>query len=342
MDAMTFARPAPAIRVMSLTTAILAWTLIVAPIARSQDATPDGSRAGLSGTVTAAGSGTLSPVIEAAAEAFADQAPDVEVVVDVSNSGQGLERFCAGEIDLATSGRLIREDEDAACADSGVAYDVFEVASDGIAVVVNPAVDFVTCVTVDQLKRAWEPDSTVTTWQDLDPAWPAEPIALHGRGEDSGTYQFFTQVTVGEEGVSRDDYTVHDSHGKVADAVAAEENALGFLPFPRYLDVQNRVTLVAVDGGDGCVAPSPETILDGTYAPLARPMYLYANRASLDRPEVAAFLRFYFADVVAFAESAGLVAAADAAVLTDLRDKLESAITGDSDPDGPAPATPTP
>jgi phosphate transport system substrate-binding protein len=306
---------------------------------RAEEATPSAHLVDLSGTVTAAGSGTLGPAVEGAGEAFATEAPGVAVEVEISSSGKGFERFCADEVDIANSGRLIKDEEAAACAASDVAYDVYEVAYDGIAVVVNPALTFVECLTVDQLKRLWEPGSTVSTWADLDPEWPADPIALHGRGADSGTYQYFTQVTVGEEGVSRDDYTVHDSHGAVAEAVAAETNTLGFLPYPHYVAHQDRVRLVEVDGGEGCVAPNPATILDGSYAPLSRPMLLYVKRASLARSEVAAFLRFYLADAAAFAEAGGLVA--DPAAEDALVAKLEAAIAGTSAPDGP-PATPAP
>ena len=340
MDPTARARYRRALGVMALAPAMLAWALVAPLASRAQDATPDSDLAGLSGTITAAGSGTLGPVIEAAAEAFAEQAPDVAVTVEISSSGRGFERFCAGETDLQTSGRPINDEEEAACAGSGVDYDAFEVAYDGVAVVVNPAADFLTCLTVDQLARLWEPDSAVSTWQDLDPAWPADPIALHARGEDSGTYQFFTQAIVGEEGLSRDDYTVHDSHQAIADAVAADEDAEGVLPFPRYEENRDTVKLIEVDAGDGCVAPGPETILDGTYAPLSRPMFLYVKRESLERPEVAEFLRFYLADHVAFAEAAGLVA--DAAAQAALSDTLGAAIAGTSDPDGPPSATPTP
>lgn len=315
-------------------------TLFVPRSVFAQDATPADETSSLTGSVSADGSGTLGPVLEAAAEAFTAQAPDVEMAIELSSSGQGLTRFCADELDLGMSGRPIKAEEDAACAEAEVAYDVFEVAFDGVAVVVNPANDAVTCMKVDQLKRLWEPESTVTTFEELDAEWPADPIALHARGEDSGTYQYFTQAIVGEEGSSRDDYTVHDSHGEIADAVAADANALGVLPFPRYVEAQDELKLVEVDGGDGCVAPSPETILDGSYAPLSRTMYLYAKRASLERPEVAEFLRFYLADAVAFAEAGGLVAEAGSEAA--LGEKLEDAVAGESDPDGPAATAATP
>jgi phosphate transport system substrate-binding protein len=274
-------------------------------------ATPSGPDGMAANTVTAAGSATLGPVLEAAAEAFAEEHPDVTVDVERSSSGAGIEQFCAGEIDLATSGRQIKDDESAICEEAGVTFEEFEVAFDGVAVVVNPANTEVTCITVDQLKRAWEPQSTVKTWADLDSAWPNENIALYGMGEESGTFQFFTQVTVGEEGAARDDYNVTEGHPETADAVAEDEQGLGFLPFPRYLENQDRLKLLEVDGGEGCIAPSPETIQDGTYSPLARSLYVYVSHASLGRTEVQDYLTFWFGDAATYAEAGGLVPTTD-------------------------------
>jgi phosphate transport system substrate-binding protein len=278
-------------------------------------------------TIAVAGSATVGPILEAAAEAFAAEAPGIEVQVERSSSGAGLERFCHGETDMATSGRRIKAEEATACAAAGIAYEEFEVAFDGVAVVVNPANDTVSCLSVDQLSRLWEPGSAVRTWRDLDPVWPAEPIALYGTGSASGTYQFFTQAVAGTEGVSRDDYAVTDGHPTTADRVAADANALGFLPFPRYMENQDRLKLIAVDGGDNCVAPAAETIRDGSYAPLSRPLYVYTSRTSLDRPEVAEFLHFYLTNAAAYAERAGLVASAPDVYAANLT-KLEETIAG--------------
>ncbi len=317
-------------------TAILGTLLLLClslPVGSAQEATPAPDDSPLSGTVTVAGSATLGPVLEAAAEAFAATAPDVTVEVERSNSGGGIERFCAGETDIATSGRTMRDEEMAACEAAGIEASEFEVAFDGVAVVVNPANEAVTCLTVEQLGEMWAPESTVATWADVDASLPDEPIALYGTGADSGTYQFFTQVTVGEEGVSRDDYTVTEAHPATADGVAGDPNALGFLPFPRYLENQDRLKLVEVDGGDGCVAPSPETIQGGTYAPLSRPMYIYVSHASLMRPEVQAYLTFWFADAAAITEAGGLVPSQDDVYVSNA-EALDALIAG-------AGATPT-
>ena len=302
-----------------------------APVTAQDDtATPSNG-----GAIVVAGSATVGPILEAAAEALAAQAPGTDVAIERSSSGAGIERFCNGETDIATSGRRIRDEEAAACAEAGVVYDEFEVAFDGVAVVVNPANDAVSCLSVEQLGRLWQPDSAVGTWQDLDAGWPAEPIALYGSGSESGTYQFFTQEIVGEEGVSRDDYAVSDGHPETADRVAAAPNGLGFLPFPRYIENQDRLKLVAVDGGGGCVEPAEETVRDGSYAPLSRPLFVYTKRASLERPEVAAFLRFYLSDAATYAEQVGLVASGEDVYAANLA-KLEAAIAGTSTPGGSA------
>ena len=161
-----------------------------------------------------------------------------------------------------------------------------------------------------------------------------QPIALYGTGIESGTYQFFTQAIVGEEGASRDDYAVTDGHPATAERVAADVNGLGFLPFPRYVEHQDQLKLVAVDGSGGCLEPSAETIREGRYAPLSRPLYVYASRASLGRPEVATFLRFYLTNAAAYAEQVGLVASAEDIYPANLS-KLEEAVAGTSAPDGP-------
>jgi phosphate transport system substrate-binding protein len=323
---------AGAIRLLGVAV-VAAWALH--PFAmRAQDVTPEADLASLTGAVTAAGSLSVAPMIQAAADAFTAEAAAVAIAIERSSSDAGLARFCAGETDLAISGRRMLVDEAGVCADAGVAFDEFAVGFDGIAVVVNPANDFVTCLSVDQLRRLWQPDSTVATWQDLDPAWPADPIFLHGTGGQSGAYQSFTQAIVGEEGASRDDYTVTPSHPLTAELVAANENALGFLPYPRYQEAQARLALVEVDGGEGCVAPTSETIKDRTYAPLSRPLYVYANRERLTRPEVAAFLRFAFARARGFAQAAGLVPFAEEIYAAN-DEELAAAIAGTSLPDGP-------
>lgn len=320
-------RAVPAAFVLRL---IVLLVLALSPALVTAQSTPEPASGQV---VTVAGSATLGPVLQAAGEAFATEMPDATVEIERSSSGAGIERFCAGEVDIATSGRTIREEEATACEEAGITFHEFEVAYDGVAVVVHPDNTALTCVTTDQLKAMWEPGSTVATWADVDASWPDEPVTLYGTGAESGTYQFFTQVTVGEEGASRDDYTVTEGHPDTADGVASDLQGLGFLPFPRYLENQDRLTLLEVDGGNGCVAPSPETIQDGSYSPLSRPMYVYVSEESLAREEVRGFMEFWFADAAGFAEQGGLVASNDSVYEANL-DALMGGSGGMGTPEG--------
>ena len=185
----------------------------------------------LSGKITADGSSTVFPIMEALAEEFGKQASGVEITVDVSGTGGGFKRFCAGETDFSDASRAIKDEEAATCAAEGVSYYKFEIAYDGISVVVNPENDWVSCLTVAQLNQIWAKDSAVKKWSDIDPSWPSDDIALYGPGTDSGTYDYFTQQINGEEGVSREDYTPSEDDNVLVEGVAGDKNALGFFGY---------------------------------------------------------------------------------------------------------------
>jgi phosphate transport system substrate-binding protein len=309
---------------------VILLTLVILPAQSSGQSSPAPIEG--DGPILVAGSATLGPVVEAAAEAFVAGGATALVEVERSSSGAGLERFCAGDVDIATSGRTIRDEEAEACASAGIEPLEFEVAFDGVAVVVNPANEAVSCVTVDQLRRMWEPGSDVDNWADVESTWPDGPLTLYGMGEESGTYQFFTQVVVGEEGVSRDDYQVTEGHPQTAEGVANDASGLGFLPFPRYLENQESLKLLEVDAGNGCVAPDGQTIQDGTYAPLSRPMYVYVNVDSLSSDDVRAFLTSWFGDAATIAQDGGLVPSSPA-VYEDNLSALEAALDGGGTPE---------
>jgi phosphate transport system substrate-binding protein len=327
-------------------TALVAATLTIPGIASAQDATPapytPGTDPGsLSGSITSDGSSTVFPIMEAVAEEFGAVAGDVEVTVDFSGTGGGFERFCNGETDLSNASRPIKDEEAAICAEKGISYYEFEVAYDGLAVLVNPENDWVTCLTVDQLKQIWQKDSTVVNWSDVDPSWPQEEIALYGPGTDSGTYDYFTKEINGEEGVSREDYTPSEDDNVLVEGVAGDQNALGFFGLAYYEQNQDRLKLVEVDGGNGCVAPSTETVQDLSYTPLSRPLFVYVKADSLTRPEVQEFMRFTLANASQYLEEVGYV---DSPVETYIEDqaKLEAAIAGTGTPDGPPAQEATP
>jgi len=292
---------------------------------------------GISGSIEADGSSTVGPIVEALTEEFAPIQGDVQVTVNISGTGGGFTRFCNGETDLQNASRAIRDTEIEACLASGVSYFEFEIAYDGLSVVVNSENDFVTCLTIEQLGQIWGPESTVTTWADVNPEWPAEEISLYGPGPDSGTFDYFTGVVNGEEGVSRTDYTPSENDNELVAGVAGDANALGYFGYAYYEQNADSLNLVAIDGGAGCVTPSPDTIRDGSYAPLSRPLFIYVKAESLTRPEVQEFMRFAIATAPEIVGEVGYVPSPNEVYVED-QARLEAAIAGEIAPDGPAPA----
>jgi len=252
----------------------------------------DGGGASVSGTVEIDGSSTVFPIAEAVAEEFQIANPDVRVTVGVSGSGGGFERFCAGETDISNASRPINSREVDACAAAGIEFTEVAVAWDGLSVIVNPANDFVTCLTTAELRRIWEPGSNVTTWADVRSEWPAEEIRLYGPGTDSGTFDYFTETIIGEAGASRPDFQASEDDNILVQGVAGDRYSLGYFGYAYYAENAGRLKLVQVDGGSGCVAPSDATIEDGSYAPLSRPLFVYVRHEALMRPEVLAYVTF--------------------------------------------------
>jgi phosphate transport system substrate-binding protein len=312
----------------------------------AQDATPipytpsDGA-SDLSGTVVADGSSTVAPITEAVAEEFASVAPDVQVEVSISGTGGGFERFCNGETDIQDASRPIKDEEAANCAANGVDYYVFEVAYDGIAVVVNPENDFVSCLTVDQLHMMWRAEDPATNWNQIDPSFPDRPISLYGPGTSSGTFDYFTGEINGDEGSSTTDYLPSEDDNQLVEGVAGDENALGYFGLAYYEQNPDRLKLVGIDNGNGCVEPTPDTVRDLSYEPLSRPLYVYVNAASLERPEVQEFMTFYLASAVDLAADVGYVDSPIDVYLSD-QVKLHDAINGTGTPDSAAASEATP
>ncbi len=266
---------------------------------------------GLSGTIQIDGSSTVAPLSEAAAELFQEENPDVNVVVGTSGTGGGFEKFCAGDIDISDASRPIKEEETAACEAAGIEYEEVTVANDGLAVVVNPENDWATCLTVEQLNTIWAPDSEVDSWKDVDPSFPDEPLQLFGPGTDSGTFDYFTDAVNGEEGASRTDYQPSEDDNVVVQGVQGSKGALGYFGLSYVQENEGAIKAVEIDGGEGCVAPSVETVLDGTYTPLGRPLFIYPSDKALARPEVQAFLEFYIENEKEIAEQALYVELSD-------------------------------
>jgi phosphate transport system substrate-binding protein len=284
----------------------------------------------LSGKVQADGSSTVGPLTTAAAELFREEQPNVNVTVGVSGTGGGFERFCVGETDISDASRPIKDDEPTegpGCKKNGIEYTELQVAVDALTVVVNAENDWVDCLTVDQLKAIWEPGSKIKNWQDVPGGdFPDQKLSLAGAGTDSGTFDYFTDAIVGEEGASRSDYTATEDDNVTVRAVQGDKGALGYFGFSYYEENQDTLKALQIDGGEGCVEPSAETAQDGSYAPLSRPLFVYVKNESLNRPEVAEFLRFYFDNLETIVEQAQFIAE-PAEEVTAEQDKLEQAIT---------------
>jgi phosphate transport system substrate-binding protein len=247
----------------------------------------------LSGNVLVDGSSTVFPISEAMAEEFQAANPGVRVTVGVSGTGGGFKKFCAGETDISNASRPITAEEIAACEAAGVEYVELPIAFDGLSVVVNPENDFAQCLTVDELKTMWEPaaQGTISNWNQIRPDFPDQPLGLYGAGTDSGTYDYFADAIVGEDG-TRGDFTASEDDNTIVQGVIADPGGLGFFGYAYYAENQDQLKLLEIDGGDGCVAPSAETIADGSYQPLARPEFIYVKTTSLENPAVRAFAEF--------------------------------------------------
>ncbi len=250
----------------------------------------------LSGTIRIDGSSTVGPLSEAAAEAFREEHANVQITVGTSGTGGGFKKFCAGETDVSDASRPIAPSEQQLCQQNGVAYDQFHVANDGIALVVNRQNTWAECLTVEQLRRIWDQGSTVGNWRDVDPRFPDERLRLFGPGTDSGTFDFFTHAVNGKEKQSRTDYNATEDDNVTVQGVSGTKGALGYFGLSYYEQNKDRVKVVGVDDGAGCVEPSTATVQDGTYKPLSRPLFIYPSARSLARPEVVAFLEFYVAN----------------------------------------------
>jgi phosphate transport system substrate-binding protein len=331
-------RPIPRLVLLLLALAVLA--LGAAGCGRDDDdegsAPPDTATSAdttaeseLSGDVIVDGSSTVGPLTTAAAEAYRAEQPNVNVEVGVSGTGGGFERFCAGETDISNASRPIDEEEEVPlCEDAGIEYTEFQVGVDALTVVVNPANDWATCLTVDQLKKMWEPaaEGKVENWNQVDPSFPDVTLELAGAGTDSGTFDYFTDVIVGEEGASRADYTASEDDNVTVQAVEGSEGALGYFGFSYFEQNQDSLKAVEIDDGNGCVAPSADTARDGTYTPLSRPLFIYVKNESLtSKPQVEGFVRYFLENSIQLAEEALFIPVPDEQVQTNL-DTLDGAV----------------
>jgi phosphate transport system substrate-binding protein len=272
--------------------ALLSALLLAVSVAACGDDDDGGGGGGdLSGNITIDGSSTVQPFAEAAAELFGEENSGVRVNVGASGTGGGFEKFCAGETDISDASRPIEDDEKKACEEKGIEYAEVQVANDGIAVVTNKGLE-VDCLTTDQLKELWNKGSNVKSLSEIDPQHPDTQLSLYGPGTDSGTFDFFTEEINGEEGASREDYEASEDDNTLVTGVSGDEGGLGYFGFSYFEQNQDKLNAVGLDAGGGCVKPSVETIQNGTYKPLSRPLFMYVGSEALRRPEVKAFIEF--------------------------------------------------
>ena len=281
------------------------------------------------------GSSTVFPIAEAVAEEFQlSERGAARVTVGLSGTGGGFKKLCRGDTDVANASRPILREEMEACRASGVQFLELPVAFDAITVVVNPQNDWVKTISIEDLKKIWEPaaQGVILRWNQVRPEWPDAPLMLFGPGADSGTFDYFTEAIVGKAKASRGDYSASEDDNVLVQGVEHNKNALGYFGFAHYISHHDRMRAVPIEQPDGPpVAPSIETVMDGTYQPLSRPLFIYPSSAATERPEVQRFLEFYLTEGGALAAEVGFVplpARASAEALEDFRNRRVGTVFG--------------
>ena len=256
----------------------------------------------LKGEIRVDGSSTVYPITEAVAEDFSKAAKGVRTTVGVSGTGGGFKRFCKGETDISDASRPITKSEVETCKSANIEFVELPVAYDGLCIAISKQNTWATKLTLDQIRKIYSASGTAKTWKDLDSAWPDRAIKVYSPGTDSGTFDYFKEVTVGKDGKVRSDMSVSEDDNVLVNGVAGDRDAIGYFGFAFYVENKDKLVAVAVDNGKGAVLPSDATILDGSYEPFSRPVFIYVNRKSADRPEVGAFVDFYLQQAAALSK----------------------------------------
>ncbi len=263
---------------------------------------------GLQGSIEIDGSSTVYPISVGIAEEFTSVHGDVRVNVGISGTGGGFKRFATGETEISNASRPIKDSEADVAKENGIEFIELMVAFDGLSVVVSKDNDFVQCLTVEELKKIWEPGSSVNTWEQVRRGFPAEDIELYGPDADSGTFDYFTEEILETDGAIRQDYTPSADDNVLVQGVQGSKYGLGYFGYAYYIENRDKLNVVAVDNGSGCVAPNEATINNGTYDPLSRPLFIYVNNAELAKPHVREFVLFYLDNASEIASLVGYVA----------------------------------
>jgi phosphate transport system substrate-binding protein len=294
--------------------AVAASLLAATPVAPTTSLAQDAKT--MKGAVKADGSSTVYPLAEAVAEEFRTVAPNVRVTVGLSGTGGGFKRFSAGETDIANASRPIKKSEVETAAKNKIEFIELPVAFDGLSIVVNPKNTWAQSFTVDDLRKIFSASTAAKKWKDVNPAWPDKQIKIYSPGTDSGTFDYFKEVVVGKDGKIRSDMSVSEDDNALVTGVAGDDAAIGFFGSAYYFENKDKLRAVPIDGGKGPVAPTVETINDGTYAPFSRPLFIYVNRKAAERPEVVEFVNFFLTNAGHLADDVGYVHLPDSVYAT--------------------------
>ncbi len=294
---------------ISILVLILSLSILAAGCGGKEEGSKDGKseEVKLAGEIKVDGSSTVFPITEAVAEEFKKIQPDVNTTVGISGTGGGFKKFTVGETDISDASRPIKDKEKQKAEENKIEYIEIPVAYDGLSVVINKDNNWVDKLTVEELKKIWEPESKVKKWNEIRPEWPDMEIKLYGPGTDSGTFDYFTEAINGKEKASRSDYTPSEDDNVLVQGVAGDKGALGYFGYAYYVENKDKLKVVPIDGGSGAIAPDEKTINDGTYKPLSRPIFIYVNKASLQRPEVREFVKFYLTEGPALVSQVGYI-----------------------------------
>ncbi len=259
---------------------------------------------GLKGEVLIDGSSTVAPISQAVAEEFSKENSDVNVSVGISGTGGGFKKFVTGEIDIVDASRAMKPEELSTAQKNGIEFIELKIGLDGLTVVANPENTWAQNLTTEDLKKIWADGSTVKTWKDVNPAWPAEPIKLYGPDQDSGTYDYFIEEILGKDGKIRKDYSPSSDDNQLVQGVEGDKGALGYFGYAYYLEQKDKLKALSING----ISPSDETVKNGTYKPLSRPLYLYINKKSFaEKAQVKSFIQFYIKNATELVKSSGYV-----------------------------------
>ncbi len=284
---------------------LLASTIMLMSCGGGASSTSTSKSSGkLSGEIVVDGSSTVAPITQAVAEEFAKENTEVNVSVGISGTGGGFKKFVKGEIDISDASRQIKPEEAEEAKKNGIEYFELKIGLDGLTVVTNKDNTWAKDMSVEDLKKIWSDGSTIKTWKDVNPTWPAEPIKLYGPDQDSGTYDYFIEEVIGKEGKIRKDYSPSSDDNQLVQGVEGDKGSLGFFGYAYYLEQKDKMNALAING----VVPSDETVKQGTYKPLSRPLYIYINKKAFsEKPQVKAFVQFYIKNASELVKSVGYI-----------------------------------